>query len=116
MIEDRDGDERPLGITDADVQGWPWLQQQVEKRDGAYYTRRGAGPHGDPQFGVHMLARRLGLQVRCVEGIYQIDLPELRRRIEDHHWLRHAEGFDWCPECGSELSGVGRLPPTLVRH
>ena len=108
-------DEHPLAITDADVAAWPWLGDQVEERDGRYYPARIRGDFGDPAFQIQFAARRLGVDVRCVDGILCFDLDALRGRVEEHHWLRQAEGFLRCPACGEELSEVSVLPPTYAR-
>jgi len=104
--------ECPIDLTEGDLAAWPWLEAQVEERNGAYYPARIRGDHGDPAFQLHIAARRLGLNVRCIDGVLRIDLEDLRSRVEEHHWLRHAEGFHWCPSCGCELSNVGVLPPS----
>jgi hypothetical protein len=102
MAEDRAGEEHSLGITDAEVAAWPWLRENVEKRDGAYFSRVRQGLNGRPRLRVQDLARRLGMQVRCIDGMLRLDVAELRRRVEEHHWLREVEGFGRCPECGTD--------------
>ena len=104
--------ERPIDLCKADLAAWPWLADQVDERNGAYYPARIRGDHGDPAFQLHITARRLGLNVRCIDGVLHIDLDALRAKVEEHHWLRHAEGFNWCPACGCDLSDVGALPPS----
>jgi hypothetical protein len=47
------------------------------------------------------------VEMRCVDGVAHIDLEELRRRVDQHHWLRRYEGFRRCPDCRSELAGHG---------
>lgn len=105
--------ERPLNITEADLRDWPWLRVRVEERDGEYHEKRDNRPHGDPGFRLHDEARRLDVRVRCIDGSIHIDIPEFRRRVEQHHWLRSTEGFRWCPECGCDLSQVDALPPSI---
>jgi len=105
--------ERPIAVTESDLEDWPWLREQVERRDGEYYEATGARPHRDPQFRLQREARQLGVSVQVADGHVDIDLAALRRRIDDHHWLRRIEGFRRCPDCGWDLSEVGARPPGL---
>jgi hypothetical protein len=115
MVDKNGFMERPLVMSESDVADWPWLRDQVEERNGDYYPARLRGDHGDPVFHLPTAARRLGLDVRSVNGRVAIDLDALRSRVENHHWLRHAEGFTWCPGCGTDLRAVGVLPPSYAQ-
>ena len=105
---------RPINITEEDLLDWPWLQDRIKEQDGRYYDKRNTRPHGDPEFRLHAQARHLGTPVRCVDGSFQIDVPEFRRRVERHHRLRRTKGLCWCPECGCDLTRVGPLPLLLT--